>query len=138
VRKMRYKLPKGVTLNIVDDDALRRDRQDSAFYTWWDTNRVADLAYEGREYGIYCVGEMRIHYKEQVIRYCDDLIQAGIKNDKDLSKIEDNDGEWLNNSWFEVWDEVNDEYTGEVYHTVQDAIESVANWIVDKEEANVL
>jgi hypothetical protein len=71
-----------------------------------------------------------------VIRYCDDLVNAGIKNDKDLAKIDKAGGEWINNSWFEVYDEINNDYTGEVYHTVQDAIESVANWIVDKEAVN--
>jgi len=135
--KMKYKLPKGVTLEILDDDAHRKDRQDSAFYTWWDTQAVASLTYEDREYSIYCVGEMRVHYKDQVIRYCDDLVNAGIKNDKDLAKIDKAGGEWINNSWFEVYDEVKNDYTGEVYHTVQDAIESVANWIVDKEAVNV-
>ncbi len=134
--KIKYKLPKGVKLEILDDDAYRKDRQDSAFYTWWDTQAVADLTYDEREYRIYCVGEMRIHYKDQVIRYCDDLVNAGIKNDKDLSKIEEEGGEWVNNSWFEVYDETNNEYTGEVYHEVRDAIESVANWIVDKEAVN--
>lgn len=133
---MKYKLPKGVKLEILDDDTLRKDRQDSAFYTWYDSNNVAYLTYEDREYSITCVGEMRIHYKGQVIRYCDDLINAGIKNDKDLAKIDKAGGEWINNSWFEVYDEVNNDYTGEVYHTVQDAIESVANWIVDKEAVN--
>ena len=134
--KMKYKLPKGVTLEILDDDAHRKDRQDSAFFTWYDSNNVAYLTYEDREYSITCVGEMRIHYKNQVIRYCDDLINAGIRNDKDLAKIEKEGGEWVNNSWFEVYDETSNEYTGEVYHTVQDAIESVANWIVDKEVVN--
>lgn len=133
---MKYKLPKGVKLEIIDYDALRKDRQDSAFYTWYDSNNVAYLTYEDREYSITCVGEMRIHYKGQVIRYCDDLINAGIKNDKDLAKIDKDGGEWINNSWFEVYDEVSNDYTGEVYHTVQDAIESVANWIVDKEAVN--
>jgi hypothetical protein len=133
--KMKYKLPKGVTLEILDDDALRKDRQDSAFYTWYDSNNVACLTYEDREYSITCVGEMRIHYKNQVLRYSDDLVNAGIKNDKDLSKIDKAGGEWINNSWFEVYDEVAGEYTGEVYHTVQDAIESVAEWTV-KEVAN--
>lgn len=134
--KMKYELPKGVTLEILDDDAHRKDRQDSAFFTWYDTNNVASLTYEDREYSISCVGEMRIHYKGQVIRYCDDLINAGIKNDKDLAKIEKAGGEWVNNSWFEVYDETSNEYTGEVYHTVQDAIETVANWIIDKEAVN--
>jgi hypothetical protein len=80
---------------------------------------------------------MRILYKGEIIRYCDDLVRAGIKRDKDLSKIDDSGGEWINNSWFEVIDEGSNEYTGEVYHEVKDAIETVANWIVDEELANV-
>jgi hypothetical protein len=131
--KIKYKLPKRVKLEILDYDAERKDRQDSAFYTWWETNDVAKLTFEDREFTIVCVGEMRIRYNDQIIRYCDDLINAGIKNDKDLEKIESSGGEWINNSWFEVYDTNNGEYTQEVYHTVQEAIEGVANWITDKE-----
>lgn len=134
---MEYQIPEGVKLEILDDDALRADRQDSAFYTWGDVNQVARLTYKDREYTIYCVGEMRIHYKDQVIRYCDTLIEAGITCDDDLSKIDDEGGEWINNSWFEVYDHLNDEYTMEIYHTVRDAIETVAGWITEEETANV-
>lgn len=134
--KMKYDLPEGVSLQILDSNAEYEDRQDSAFYTWWDTTQVATLTYEGREYTIYCVGEMRINYKDQVIRYCDDLINAGITDDSDLSKIDKEGGEWINNSWFEVYDEQGQEFTSEVYHEVKDAIETVANWITEKEEAN--
>ena len=138
MRKMKYKLPRGVKLEIDDYDAERKDRQDSAFYTWGDSHRVATLTYKEREYYVECVGEMRIIYKGDVLRYCDRLIKAGIKNDKDLAKIEENGAEWINNSWFEVYDERSGEYTGEVYHEVKDAIETVANWIIaEKEEANV-
>jgi hypothetical protein len=80
---------------------------------------------------------MRIHYKDQVIRYCDTLIEAGITCDDDLSKIDDEGGEWINNSWFEVYDHLNDEYTMEIYHTVRDAIETVAGWITEEETASV-
>ena len=79
---------------------------------------------------------MRVIYNNQIIRYCDDLINAGIKNDKDLEKIEDSGGEWVNNSWFEVYDKQASAYTMEVYHSVQDAIESVASWITEEEVAN--
>ena len=136
MRKMKYKLPKGVELVIDDYDAERKDRQDSAFYTWGGSHRVATLTYQGREYYVECIGEMRIHYKGDVLRYCDRLIEAGIKNDKDLAKIEESGGEWINNSWFEIYDESAGDYTGEFYHEVKDAIESVAERIV-KEEVNV-
>ena len=129
---MKYELPQGVELEVVDYDIEREDRQDSAFYTWSDTNLVARLSYKGREFGIYCVGEMRIHYKDQVIRYCNDLVEAGFTNDKELAQLEDKGGEWINNSWFEVYDYNSNEYTMEIYHEVKEAIESVANWITEE------
>ncbi len=131
-KTMKYELPQGVELEVIDYDIEREDRQDSAFYTWSDTNLVARLSYKGREFGIYCVGEMRIHYKDQVIRYCNDLVEAGFTNDKELAQLEDKGGEWINNSWFEVYDYNSDEYTMEIYHEVKEAIESVANWITEE------
>ena len=130
--KMEYDLPAGVTLEILDDDAYRADRRDSAFYTWWDTNKIASLTYKDREYSIYSIGEMRIHYKDQVIRYCDDLINAGITDDSKLYKIEEEGGEWVNNSWFEVYDELRQEFTEIVYHDVKEVIEDVAKLIMEE------
>ncbi len=124
--KMKYKIPRRVKLQIHDDDALRKDRQDCAFYVWGDTSSVATLSYKDQELTLVCVGEMRIHYREEVIRYTDRLIQAGIKNDKDLAKIEAEGGEWINNSWFEVYDENAHIYTDDIFHEVKDAIESIA------------
>ncbi len=131
-KTMPYQLPEGVALDVVDYDIEREDRQDSAFYTDNDINLIARLTYSGREYGIYCVGEMRINYKDRVIRYSSDLKEVGIENDTDLSKIEVEGGEWINNSWFEVEDYTAGEFTGEIYHEVKEAIESVANWIVEE------
>ena len=131
---MPYQLPEGVSLDVVDYDIEREDRQDSAFYTDNHINLIARLTYSGREYGIYCVGEMRIHYKDKVIRYFSDLKEAGIENDTDLSKIEAEGGEWINNSWFEVEDYTAGGFTGEIYHEVREAIESVANWIVEEKK----
>jgi hypothetical protein len=130
---MKYELPAGVKLEILDPDTEREDRQDSAFYTWYPQHQVARLTYNGKSYVVECVGEMRIIYNDEVIRYCDDLIRAGFTNDSELYQLEDKGGEWVNNSWFEVYDETEGEYTTEVYHEVKEAIESVANWI--REEA---
>jgi hypothetical protein len=129
---MKYELPQGVELEVVDYDIEREDRHDSAFYTDNDISLIARLTYGGREYGIYCVGEMRINYKDRVIRYSSDLKEAGIENDTDLSKVEAEGGEWINNSWFEVEDYIAGEFTGEIYHEVKEAIESVANWITEE------
>ena len=131
-KTMQYQLPEGVELEVVDYDIEREDRQDSAFYTDNDISLIARLTYGGREYGIYCVGEMRIHYKDRVIRYSSDLKDAGIENDTDLKKIEAEGGEWINNSWFEVEDYTVGEFTQEVYHEVKEAIETVANWITEE------
>ena len=134
--KMKYDLPKGVILEVDDETILRKNRQDSAFYTWGARSSVASLVYEGRRYSIECIGEMRIFYGNDILRYTDDVINAGFTNDKKLSKLEKNGGEWINNSWFEVYDEEAGDYTGEIYHEVKDAIENVANWIIDREEVN--
>jgi hypothetical protein len=75
---------------------------------------------------------MRIHYKDRVIRYSSDLKEVSIENDTDLKKIEVEGGEWINNSWFEVEDYTSGEFTGEIYHEVKEAIESVANWITEE------
>ena len=131
-KTMKYELPQGVELEVVDYDIEREDRQDSAFYTDNDISLIARLTYGGREYGIYCVGEMRINYKDRVIRYSSDLKEAGIENDTDLSKVEAEGGEWINNSWFEVEDYTAGEFIGEIYHEVKEAIESVANWITEE------
>lgn len=135
-RKMKYDIPKGVKLTIEDSHALRKDRQDSAFYTWGDPYLVATLEYDNNTYTIECLGEMRIEYGQYSIRNTEDLFEAGITNDKKLSKITDKGAEWINNSWFEVFDHQQNEYTGEVYHEVKEAIQIVANWITDKEAVN--
>jgi hypothetical protein len=124
--KMKYKIPRKVKLEIHDSDALRKDRQDSAFYVWGDSSEVASLTYRDQTYTVVCVGQMRIHYREEVIRYTDQLINAGIRNDEDMAKIEVEGGEWINNSWFEIFDENTHTFTEEVYHEVKDAIEGVA------------
>ena len=129
-KTMQYQLPEGVELEVVDYDMEREDRQDSAFYTWSDINLVARLSYKGNEFGIYCVGEMRINYKDQVIRQCNHLKDLGIKNDTDLANIEKEGGEWINNSWFEVEDYTAEEFTGHIFHTVKEAVEETAKEIV--------
>ena len=135
-RKMKYDIPKGVKLTIEDDYALYRGRQDSAFYTWGDPYLVATLEYEDNTYTIECVGEMRIEYGKETIRNTKDLLEAGITSDKKLSKITNQGAEWINNSWFEVFDHQDNEYTNEIYHEVSDAVNNVAGWITDKEAVN--
>lgn len=129
---MKYELPAGVELEILDPDAECEDRQDSAFYTWYDGQQVARLTYNGKSYVVECVGQMRIHYNDEVIRYCDDLIRAGFTNDSELYQLEDKGGEWINNSWFEIWDENNEEFTEAIYHSPKDAIEATAKWITER------
>jgi hypothetical protein len=131
MRKIRYKLPKGVELDILDNQVVRKNRQDSAFYTWGGTSHlIARIIYKDRDYGISCLGEMRIHYKNEFICYTDELILAGIKKDKDLDKIEKSGGEWINNSWFEAFDLDTGEGFLDVFHTPKEAIQSVIEQVV--------
>lgn len=122
--KMKYKIPRRVRLEINDSDMMRRDRQDSAFYTWKDSHTVAALVYRGRKIFVVCSGDMLVRYRNELIEYSDQLIGLGIENDEDLSKIELEGGEWINNSWFEIFDTETHIFPDTVFHTIEDAIEA--------------
>lgn len=128
----RFTLPEGVSLEIEDPWIERGDRNDPAFYTG-DSDIVARLFYEDREWEIRCCGEMRIAIEgiDHIIRYPDRLIKAGINSDKDLRDLEEADKlEWINNSWFEVTDSNNpDRWQEWIYLDIKEAIEEVAKKI---------
>lgn len=107
-------------------------QQDAAFYT--DGAGVQDvwLGEDGKS-RFYVVrnGEMRIHAKktvdgaETIIRYSDQLEEFGVKNDEDLNSWSENAElfNWVNNSWFEVWDRENADYYSDVLEDLDSAIE---------------
>jgi hypothetical protein len=103
-------------------------RQDSAFYTnQAGVETVWDYLPSPRFY-VVRNGEMRIHAikngHEVVIRYTDDLEDLGITNDEELGKwsAKEEMFEWVNNSWFEVYDSLDPEYYSEPIHSLDEAI----------------
>ena len=134
MRKVKYKVPAGVKLEILDDTAYRKDRQDSAFYTYGDSSTVAIITYGDRELRVLCLGEMRLIYGDRTIYDVEDLISAGITNDKKLGKVSDKGGEWVNNSWFEIYDVNLGDTDFSVYHEARDAINTALMDIMQERE----
>ena len=124
-----YNLPDGFTLEEADPDIFEDNRQDSAWYKHYDNDEVFLLRYEKDgvliRIQLLCVGEMRINYNGYSIRYLQDLLEAGITNDMELFAIPEEC--WRNNSWFEVWNVENEEYSEAVYHNVEDALNDLVS-----------
>lgn len=107
--------------------------QDPAFYTYEPGSEIAwpDPEDSARFY-VARVGEMRIHAKTdptsdnyEVIRYTDQLPGIGITDDKSLAEWDakgEEVFEWVNNSWFEVHDNKDDEYFSEPIFSLNEAI----------------
>jgi len=106
-------------------------QQDAAFYTHGTGVQDVWLGDDG-ESRFYVVrnGEMRIHAKktvdgeETIIRYSDQLEEFGVKTDEQLHNLTEN-GElfnWINNSWFEVWDRENSDSYSDVVDELDAAI----------------
>ena len=108
-------------------------RQDSAFYT---NSAGTEVVWESREFPRFYVvrnGEMRIHAKRgaaefdpTVIRYTDQLEEFGIKTDEQLNEWTDKGDEyflWVNNSWFEVYDEKDKDWFSEPIDNLTEAVE---------------
>ena len=107
------------------------DKQDSAFYTDSAGTQVVWEMPNSKRFYVVRAGEMRIHATEKsgeriVIRYTDQLESFGIKSDADLAEWSKSDPElfeWINNSWFEVYDEKDVDFFSEPFHTLGDAVE---------------
>lgn len=139
-----------IEVRYEDEKSYRDTHQDSAFYTL-DAQAhqiVATVLCGTREVRVFCDGEMRIHLWEskeardrgdhyEVIRYCDRLIEAGITNDKELAKAQEEERlEWVNNSWFDLYayDEGFDgKHLDAVSHEVETAVLQACELIEDDE-----
>jgi hypothetical protein len=103
-------------------------RQDSAFYTYSQDSEIVWSNDPNQRFYVVRNGEMRIHAMknghEVVIRYTDDLEDLGITNDEELGKwsAKEEMFEWVNNSWFEVYDSLDPEYYSEPIHSLDEAI----------------
>ena len=132
------------TINITwhQPDERSQGREDSAWYTHSADQHdiVATISNCERTVHIYADGEQRVHLAynpadwsqgHEVIRYCDQWAQFGIKNDTDIFEMsEEGLIEWVNNSWFDLYA---DDHLDCVQHTLSDAIASATELLADNE-----
>ena len=128
-----YELPEGFALTNADPDIFHPARQDSAWYKNGDGDLVVTVSFGERHLDILCVGDMKIAYKDTYLRYLQDLLEYGITDDNDLYNLGDDC--WVNNSWFEIYDNGTEEYYEEPIHTVREAI-SYAITCIQEEKLN--
>lgn len=103
-------------------------RQEAEFYV--DCEGTQSL-WEGERYYVIRNGEMRIHFGDEVIRYTDQLVAAGVGSDKVLSVLNIASGlaetfdlfQIIDSPWFEVVDSTDPTDMGEVYHSLDEAVE---------------
>lgn len=101
-------------------------REDAAFFTY-DHGSMLVWQTDDKLVRVYKNGEMRINYTEDsgdvsVLRYVEDLDAKGLDTDEKLAAASDSGKvEWIDNPWFEVVWEDNEE--GEVLHGYTEAVE---------------
>lgn len=92
-------------------------------------------------YGKYAIvrnGDMKLIYKnadgtEDTLRYTSDLFDKGIKTDRQLWELIQNETIWVdNNPWFEVWNLLDDSEESDVYFELDTARE-VAQQLYESE-----
>lgn len=107
-------------------------KQEAEFYV---DNEGTQTLWEGARYYVIRNGEMRIHMGDEVIRYTDQLIAAGIGSDKVLSALNISSGlaetadlfQIIDSPWFEVVDSTDPTDMGEVYHSLDEAVQRAQN-----------
>jgi hypothetical protein len=95
-------LPAGFEFEFLDEQVLNDNQQDASFYVGYD-NLIAEIKGNGKRFQVFCVGEMRILYKDEIYRSTNHLLKdAQITNDKQLFDLErSGELEFINNAWFE-------------------------------------
>jgi hypothetical protein len=104
---------------------LNPAQTDSAFYCWGTGFEALAKVQKGdRTFYVGSNGEMRIDIpNEGVIRYTVDLIEAGIDTDTKLAELLEKQ-DWINNNWFEIYEEDADGEWWEVCDTLEEGIEA--------------
>lgn len=118
-----YTVPEGFTLEVFDDTIYDANKQDSAFYATGDTETLVKVSLGDEEFVVLVVGEMRIELSDgNSIRNRWQLDDAGITTDAQLSEIDEN--AWINNSWFEAYDSIDENISdeNEIFNSVEEAI----------------
>lgn len=114
---------------LVEQDPKRTD---SAFHCWTQGHQDLAIVRAGdREFRVCSNGEMRVNLpNDEVWRYTDDLLSAGIDTDEKLWKFNEEHADkdvWVNNNWFEFYEVGADEEWWEVHETVEEAIEAIVS-----------
>lgn len=124
-RKIKYKVPRGFSVEICDEWAYNPKRQDPAWYVeYGDLHLIAVVSDENdNEAHVYSNGVMRYEWGEFSLRDTSAILkETPFRTDKDLVKAI-NRGEISveNNAWFEVvvgdneWEVVDTIYGGIAY-----------------------
>ena len=106
--------------NYIISPALREDRQDSVWYN----GLLYAYTYKGYRFSVYAVGDITIYYKEDTYH---SIYDTDIKNDAELHKaVENNEIEWGNNNWYEMFIDKVDEK--------RNVVEEIDNIVIDNLE----
>ena len=95
-------LPAGFKFEFLDAQVEDDNQQDASFYVGYD-NLIAEITGNGKRFQVFCVGEMRILYRDEIYRSANHLMKdAQITTDKQLYDLQDSEElEFINNAWFE-------------------------------------
>ena len=103
------------------------DKNDPAFYSDGSKhNFIISFIVEGYgklcNYDVYCDGEMRVVNKKTGTEYytANDFLDYDIDTDTKLRELED-DLEWVNNSWFDIYDADTGDHIDQVFHDLSEA-----------------
>lgn len=129
------------------DDAGAPATDPAFFVNGYGHHHVATISNEKREIRIFCDGAMRLHLwpnkkardegaDHEVIRDTGSLFEVGITNDKQLSALDEDSSEWVNNAWFDLYaygEGIDGEHLDAVFHDLNEAIEHARLYLVDEE-----
>ena len=125
---IKYEVPEGYELEILDDTITDPDKQDPAWYVEYEGAYLLGTVTDPNddESKIYCVGEMRFHWGEFNLRTTSAILkETPFTTDKELLEaIDRNEIDVVNNAWFEVelpdgtW-EVVDDFAGAIAYIVE-------------------
>lgn len=120
-------LPAGFEFEFLDEQVLNDNQQDASFYVGYD-NLIAEIKGNGKRFQVFCVGEMRILYKDEIYRSTNHLLKdAQITNDKQLFDLErSGELEFINNAWFEFSnaDDI-DDYSDPLHEAREAVLEAI-------------
>lgn len=110
-------------------------RNDAAFWVDTDTEQVV-WEVDDCEFYVIRNGEMRIRHfeRDEIIRYTDQLLNAGILDDQTLLDLEEQGKiEVIHNAWFEVWNKKDSYWYSDPYFDIDEAIEYARIAVIENE-----